>query len=301
MYEYTLIYIENRFWLLVVETAHYAIRVAATTYLDFKSTRLWLHLDSSSLCPILQRLTLRITSRRTPHTNVWNAYRAKIHARQRTGQAVNSLHIMEHQLNEHKVGLLVNHLWFQLTNLEKRIGTYVQSKPITPTTAVLFAPHHWLSTLHDTHNIDSTRPVVNEDKTSKKEMMKDGETLSWNVLHMLHLVFLAKVLGSPWGLSAGDWAPRLQSGEAWHALIELALPCSATSSCCGLRTAVFDSALKNPTMQHTKCNVESSHFLILQICTSRPHTWMHCCICSTTFFIDSKCTMRQCFCHIDMR
>ena len=221
MYEYTLIYIENRFWLLVVETAHYAIRVAATTYLDFKSTRLWLHLDSSSLCPILQRLTLRITSRRTPHTNVWNAYRAKIHARQRTGQAVNSLHIMEHQLNEHKVGLLVNHLWFQLTNLEKRIGTYVQSKPITPTTAVLFAPHHWLSTLHDTHNIDSTRPVVNEDKTSKKEMMKDGETLSWNVLHMLHLVFLAKVLGSPWGLSAGDWAPRQQSGEAWHALIEL--------------------------------------------------------------------------------
>ena len=54
----------------------------------------------------------------------------------------NSLHIMEHQLNEHKVGLLVNHLRFQLTNLEKRIETCVQSKPIIPTTAVSFAPHH---------------------------------------------------------------------------------------------------------------------------------------------------------------
>ena len=50
-------------------------------------------------------------------------------------------------------------------------------------------------------------------------MVIDSETLAWNVLHM-H-VFLAKMLGSPWGLSAGDGGPRLQSGESWHALREL--------------------------------------------------------------------------------
>lgn len=82
----------------------------------------------------------------------------------------NSLHMMEHQLNEHKVGLLVNHLRFQLTNLEsgsKHVCNQSQSfqlNYIPPFRSLHITDYFRCMTLH---NIGSTRSVVNEVKQKK--------------------------------------------------------------------------------------------------------------------------------------